>query len=191
MTVQNRNVLPDVAITIRHAVTADASKIAALHIRTWQVAYRGQLPDYYLDQLDHDLQRRTQSWREQITSVGRAHIEIWVAESNGQVLGFAAIGPERETTSQDTGELYAIYVDPERWRGSIGHRLLHHAMTRLADCGYSSATLWVLDTNLRARRFYERHGWLDDTTAKIDQRPNGLELREVRYRVLLQRPKSR
>jgi hypothetical protein len=42
-------------------------------------------------------------------------------------------------------------------------------------------TLWVLDTNERARRFYEARGWRADGTSKSDA-SRGSPVVEVRYR---------
>ena len=58
------------------------------------------------------------------------------------------------------------------------------ALGRLAEAGFHQATLWVLDTNVRARRFYEAAGWSADGTVKRDERL-GFPIREVRYRRLI------
>jgi hypothetical protein len=50
------------AATIRPATAEDAAGIAAVHVRSWQVAYRGQLPDALLDSLSVD--QRTRWWGE-------------------------------------------------------------------------------------------------------------------------------
>lgn len=51
----------------------------------------------------------------------------------------------------------------------------------LDETGFEEATLWVLDTNDPARRFYEATGWLaDGTTRRVEL--GGLPLDEVRYR---------
>ena len=46
---------------------------------------------------------------------------------------------------------------------------------------YDEATLWVLEENPRARRFYERAGWRTDGERKADERW-GVRAPEVRYR---------
>ncbi len=51
----------------------------------------------------------------------------------------------------------------------------------IAQAAFSEATLWVLDTNDRARRFYEAAGWRAHGASKTDERPAGT-LSEVRYR---------
>ena len=43
---------------IRPAIPADARPIAEVHVRTWQEAYRGIVPDAVLDALDVDDRER-------------------------------------------------------------------------------------------------------------------------------------
>lgn len=164
----------------------DAEPIAALHIRTWQIAYQGQLPDDYLDNLSQQLKRRIEFWRTEISTPRTSQNEIWVVDTETRVDGFAAIGPAREADPNLIGELYAIYVDPNRWGQGLGRALFTHATNRLASLEYSTAILWVLESNVRARRFYEIAGWSVDGGSKLESRP-GLDLREVSYRILFHR----
>jgi ribosomal protein S18 acetylase RimI-like enzyme len=170
---------------VRQAVPQDAELIAALHIRSWQTAYHGQLPDCYLDRLGQELEHRVQSWRTQISTQGANKTEIWVVDNGRQVDGFVAIGPARNAHANVTGELYAIYINPNRWGQGLGRTLFTHATGRLASLGYSTAMLWVLESNTRARRFYEIAGWAVDGGTKQESLPDGAELREVSYRIRL------
>ena len=174
---------------VRQALPEDAESIAALHIRSWQIAYRGQLPDRYLDRLDEELELRIESWRAQISSSLADHHEIWVIGAGSAIHGFAALGPAREANSSITGELYAIYLNPDHWGQGIGRTLFTHTTERLGALGYSAAILWVLESNLRARRFYEIAGWAFDGGTQRESRRDGVELREVRYRISL-RPEN-
>ena len=54
-------------------------------------------------------------------------------------------------------------------------------MRRLRAEGFEELTLWVLDTNIRARHFFEAAGWHPDGTSKVDA-SRGFPLAEVRYR---------
>lgn len=54
------------------------------------------------------------------------------------------------------------------------------AVEHLTAAGFSRATLWVLATNVRARRFYEAAGWRPDGSSKVDS-SRGFPLDEVRY----------
>src|SRR5215467_3014345 len=108
---------------VRRAALEDAEAIAAVHTRTWQAAYRGQVPDHYLDQLDQQLERRIQSWRNWISTESQNGHEVWVSDAVGHVDGFVHIGPARDSGSEPTGEVYAIYVDPIRWNQGVGRAL--------------------------------------------------------------------
>jgi GNAT superfamily N-acetyltransferase len=108
-----------------------------------------------------------------------------VAEEDGRVTGFAVTGPSEDADAQDkTGEVYAIYLDPEQVGTGLGRALFEHAVEDLRERGFTEATLWVLETNERARRFYEVAGWKPDgteTSERVDceMRPT------VRYRSAL------
>jgi ribosomal protein S18 acetylase RimI-like enzyme len=103
---------------------------------------------------------------------------LLVAEDDGAVVAFAAIGPSRDEAG--VGEVYAIYADPEAWGRGIGRRLFDAAAAELREAGFAEATLWVLATNERARRFYERAGWQTDGAEKLDERLPAVA--QVRYR---------
>ena len=171
---------------VRRALPQDAEAIAAVHVRTWQIAYRGQLPDHFLEKLTESTDRRIEFWRNEISAPPHGH-EVWVAGHEMQVDGFAAIGPARDEDPKTTAELYAIYVEPKHWNQGLGRALFEHSTRRLAGQGYATAILWVLESNTRARRFYEIAGWAADSGSKIENRHDGIELREIRYRIDLRR----
>jgi GNAT superfamily N-acetyltransferase len=167
---------------IREAVPADARAIAEIHVRSWQAAYRGQLTDDFLDALavEDRLDQNRRSLEEP-----RAGWTTWVVEEGAGPVGFAVTGPSEDADAGErTAELYAIYLDPERLGTGTGRRLFEPAGEDLRSRGFRAATLWVLETNERARVFYEAAGWAHDgtvTSERIDceMRPT------VRYRVEL------
>ena len=170
---------------VRPAAQDDAPSIATVHIETWQHAYRGQLPDRYLDELGEQRARRTEFWRHEISDPRSHQHEIWIVSAATSVDGFVAFGPERESADHTTGEIYAIYVNPRGWNQGLGRALMAKAEQRLALLRHSAAILWVLESNTRARRFYELAGWATDGKIKLETLPAGVELREMRYRKLL------
>lgn len=172
------NALPN----IRIAVEADAAAVAALHVQAWQWAYRSQIPDAYLDALSDRLDQRTTWWREQL-SRPPAEERIWVTSLGERIVGFASTGPSRDPdAAPGIAELGAIYLEPSIVGTGVGRTLMVHAVDDLRARGFQAATLWVLTTNQRARRFYEIAGWYADGAAKTEQRP-GFELDEIRYRI--------
>ncbi len=168
--------------TIREAKPEDAAVIALVHVRTWQSAYRGQVPDEFLDSLS--VERREEAWREWFAGEEIRPNEVFVAEVDGAVVGFANVGDCRDEDADDeTGELRAIYLLPDYWDTRTGVALMEAATDALRG-RFQRATLWVLDFNDRARRFYERGGWSFEGTTKDDD-SRGFSLREVRYQIEL------
>jgi GNAT superfamily N-acetyltransferase len=170
---------------IRRALADDALGVATVHVRSWQAAYRGLMPDVYLDELD--VERRRAGWERTIAETEWPRSGTLVAtEANGNVVGFANIGPARDGDGDPLviGELAAIYLLPEAWGSGVGRRLMLAAVNVLRDAGYAEAILWVLEGNERAQRFYEIGGWQLDGVTK-DVVIADVPLPEVRYRLVL------
>jgi ribosomal protein S18 acetylase RimI-like enzyme len=167
---------------IREAEPKDAEAIAEVHVRSWQAAYRGQLTDEYLDGLS--VGERLEQHRRSLEQP-RAEWRTWVAEDEGRVTAFAVTGPSEDADAEpSTGEVYAIYVEPDRVGTGLGRELFEHAVDDLRERGFSVVTLWVLETNERARRFYEVAGWRADGT-ETNERVDCEMRPTVRYRVEL------
>jgi GNAT superfamily N-acetyltransferase len=130
-------------------------------------------PAEMLDTLD--VEDRVRGWLERI----EADMDVWVAETENGIVGFVAAGPAR--TEEGPGELYAIYVLPEAWGTGAATGLMAAFKDWLAQEGYTTAMLWVLADNPRARRFYEREGWRVDGE-RVDT-IRGIEVPEARYRL--------
>jgi ribosomal protein S18 acetylase RimI-like enzyme len=168
------------AIRIREAEPKDARAIAEVHVRAWRAAYRDQLTDDYLDGMS--VEERLEDQRRSLEAP-MAGWRTWLAEDEGATVGFAVTGPSQDADAdQRTGEVYAIYLEPDRVGTGAGRRLFEHAIEDLRERGFRAATLWVLETNEPARRFYEIAGWKPDgttTSERVDceMRPT------VRYRV--------
>jgi ribosomal protein S18 acetylase RimI-like enzyme len=164
------------AVTVRHARTGDAPDLGLLHVRAWQAAYRGQMPDGFLDGLRPE--DRQAGW-ERALGRDRTHDPVLVAERDGRVVGFVVLRAAEDP--HGAGELAAINVDPDHWGTGAGRALLAAAHEELARLGYREAVLWVLPGNRRARRFYEIAGWVADG-AERNIELSGVTVPEVRYR---------
>jgi len=172
--------------TVRRPAVEDAEGLADLHVRAWQVAYRGMIPDSYLDSLPIEIESRTERWRMRIAQPDPTELVTLVAEIDGSLVGWVTAGENRDddVTDENTGEIWGIYVDPEHWRRRVGSVLMERAIEELATAGYTEATLWVLEENRRARRFYERWGWRPDGGTDWFER-DGWRAIEIRYRLPL------
>ena len=108
------------AFEIRDAVVGDADAMGRLHVRAWQYAYRGVMPDEYLDGLK--AQDRADMWRGRIARTDLP--PILVAVIDDVAVGFATYGAEQPADSTGCGQLYAMNVEPVQWGKGIGRALL-------------------------------------------------------------------
>ena len=155
---------------LRRAQVGDEHAVAEVHVRSWQVGYRGLIADDYLD----DLRPEDRAGR---YTFG-VDDPLTIVAVTDRIGGFASVSPS-------AGELGALYVDPQAWGTGLGQELIIEAERRLAE-RHAVAGLWVLAGNVRARRFYEAGGWRTDGTERAE-RVFGVPVVEARYRKTLAR----
>ncbi len=161
---------------IRPAVPEDALAVARVHVQSWQAAYRGLLPDEYLDALRPE----DRAPHYDFTHTDPATPNTLVAVETDEVLGFATTMPSRDETLANYGELSALYVAPEHWRKGIGTMLIAAAYKHLVRRGYRDALLWILAGNTRAEHFYQMDGWRPDGVRRSET-VWGVTVDELRY----------
>jgi GNAT superfamily N-acetyltransferase len=166
---------------VRVATSGDAAAIALVHVRAWQVGYRGIAPDAYLDGIS--LGERVTMWETTLASPVADRV-IFVAEDAGTVLGFGGGGPALRPPEPSVYELYVLNVEPAQWGMGAGGALLDAFVSWSLSRSASELVLWVAEANARARGFYERRGLSWDGTVE-DRDVLGMRVRECRYRKAL------
>lgn len=167
------------SVEVRIATVDDAVAVAAVHVRTWRHAYRGLLPDAYLDGLS--VERRNEVWSRILSETDLPRTGTFVLEEGLDVIGFVHVAPTRDDDlPAATGEVTGIYITPSAWSRGGGRQLMDTAKASLKAAGFATAALWVLEANVGARSFYERQGWVPDGARKVDDRGDFV-LIEVRY----------
>jgi ribosomal protein S18 acetylase RimI-like enzyme len=168
-------------VAIRQATVDDAADIATVHVETWRVSYRGLVPQSLLDGLS--VEARTTVWRTILTEDEGSVLVAVDQPSRHHIVGFISVGASRDTDSNRAlSEVYAIYLHPDYWGRGAGRQLLDRGLAEVPTA--TAVTLWVLESNDRSRRFYERQGWAADGATKDDHRGE-VVLSELRYRRLL------
>lgn len=127
----------------------DIYEIGKVYCESWKAAYRDLLPQSYLDGLTPENCRP-----------GEISVNDIVLEEQGNICGICHIQPARDRDSRVWGEIVSIYLLPEKWGCGCGGRLLRLALCKLQQRGFDNVCLWVLKDNGRARRFYEKHGFV-------------------------------
>jgi GNAT superfamily N-acetyltransferase len=140
----------------RHARASDENAIAALHADSWRHAYRGLLPDAYLD---HDVfADRAALWRQRF---GEPEPQIAtvtiVAERDDGIVGFAHSVADDDPKWGTLLDNLHVRVDTQRL--GIATRLVAESARWVQEHAASPGLyLWVLEGNARARRFYDTLG---------------------------------
>ncbi|HTR76083.1 MAG TPA: GNAT family N-acetyltransferase [Solirubrobacterales bacterium] len=192
------------ALAVRAARPGDEAAVAEVHVRSWQEAYKELMPAEFLAALDP----RERAARYEFGGGEEAPttlVAVEVGEEGSGVtpsltnsvevrsgvtpdpveraplVGFVTFGSSRDEDARGLAEIYALYVDPERYGGGVGRLLMAEARGRLAELGFEAAVLWVLRGNERARSFYRREGWSPDGTSRVEQ-PYGIVSTVDRFR---------
>ncbi len=150
-------------VKLRSAAPGDAGRIARVQHASWRSAYLGMLPHEVLTGMDET--QGTAFW-EAVLTRSQQFDAVLLAALEREVVGFVSFGPIRQRVPGYSGEFYALYVLPEAQGCGIGTRLLAQAARALVRQRWVGATVWVLEENHPARRFYERLGGLPLGTPK-------------------------
>ena len=166
---------------IRPAKLDDARAVAEVQVAAWYAAYRGIIPDDYLQSLS--VERRALIWRQ---SIEKGTPDLWIAADGPEVLGWIAFGQSRDSDKPSlVGEVWALYVSPPHWSRGIGRELWLTARARLRHKGFQEATLWVLKRNERALRFYRAAGFYPNELSVRNIKLGSAVLAEIRYETIL------
>jgi ribosomal protein S18 acetylase RimI-like enzyme len=165
-------------IHVRRATPQDAAALAAVEVTSWRAAYRGLMPDAFLDGLAEA--EKTEGWHRNLLKHGaEGRKRLLVAVGDAGVIGFVRIGAVWD--EGEVGLVYLLYMLPEYWGCGMGTALMSAAMDELRDLGMRQAVLWVLRDNQRARAFYEGLGWCRDGRTTTEDY-GGVELEALCYR---------
>lgn len=140
-------------IIIRKALPEDAYDYAMCGISCWQSAYKGIVPDEYLDNMPTGIEQRIEDFRESFANPG--DIQSYCVMYADKMIGFLVIDIAN-------ANIWAIYLIEDFWGKGYGKNILDFAVNELKYIGHKKIYLWVLEENNRARRFYEKHGFIFD-----------------------------
>jgi len=181
-------------VQIRSAAPSDTPGIARLHVRSFVATY-DHLPETRRAAGEHEGEWEA-VWSRRL-GVASDDDTTLVATTGEAIVGFVYIGPspDPDDDPRRTGQILSIHVDPVSTGRGVGRALMAEAIRTLRSAGYRAASLWVVDSNTRAKDFYERLGWRHDGARdtrrlSIDEK-TGDEVEVVRYRFPLATEESR
>lgn len=164
---------------IRYADVSDAKVLGEIHSRSWKIAYKNIVPDTILNNINAD--NRQKYFEKALSENFEKDVLIYV---DNKAVGLMSIGKCRDKDQDITcGEIWGIYLLPEYWNKGIGTYFINWGLNELKNMNYTKVTLWVLEGNLNARKFYERIGFRHDGTVK--EIFLGEKLNEYRYEKII------
>jgi RimJ/RimL family protein N-acetyltransferase len=160
---------------IRYADVSDAEILGEIHSKSWKMAYKNIVPDSILDNMSAE--NRKMYFEKALSEKTEEDALIYI---DNKAVGFMCIGKCRDEDQDiSCGEIWGIYLLPEYWNRGIGACFIQWGLNELKNRNFKKVTLWVLEDNLRARRFYEKMGFRHDGTVK--EIVIGKKLNEFRY----------
>jgi ribosomal protein S18 acetylase RimI-like enzyme len=163
-------------VFVRAATVGDAPRLGQIKVGAWRSAYEGLIDAAVLLGMDAD--EWAERFRTRVLDRFADPGEFLLVGGTGEVVtGYVSGGAYRDKDLTDSGEIFAVYVDPATWRTGVGRRLMVAAIDHLSSANFQRAALWVLADNQVARTFYESLGWHVDS--EVQERGHGAL--EVRY----------
>jgi len=150
--------------------TDDFNAISRIYALSWKAAYKNIVPQQYLDEISEN------NWADKLRN---SRYDAYILIENGEYIGTSSICAARDEKMYGWGEIISIYLLPEYFGKGYGKPLFDNSVNALVGMGYDKIYVWVLEQNIRARKFYEKNGFLlfDKKLITI----GGKDLPEVRY----------
>lgn len=122
---------------LRKAVLEEADTVASVWLRSRWAAAPAIPPPAHTE-------AEVRGWFRRVVLPSR---DVWVADDNGELVALLVL---------DDGWIDQLYVDPGHTSRGIGRELMAVAKEQRP----AGLKLWTFQSNVRARRFYEAHGFV-------------------------------
>lgn len=153
----------------------DRLAISCIYEESWKFAYKDIIPKSYLESIPAG------RWASSIEKEG---INTLVLIEDGMFIGTSSYCKSRFSDFSDLGEIVSIYLFPQYIGKGYGKPLLDAVIEELDQLGFDEIFLWVLEDNLRARKFYEKAGFTPSGNY-LNDNIGGKDLREMQYKYKL------
>lgn len=160
---------------IKKATIEDVYDISQIYAASWKVAFDGLVSKNYLENLKDD------HWIEAFTTwIGEDILIADLIYDQTKPVGCIAYGKSRDLKLPQYGEIASFYLLPEYFGKGFGNALIKNVFKYFEANNFENIFLWVLDGNTRARRFYEKIGFIP-TEEILECFIDGEKLIDYRY----------
>ena len=160
-------------IQIKYATYNDLISLAEIQTLSWKSAFSDILSSNTLNKYtDFD---KCLKILENAYNSGNGYLYIGSINEKPCAELFWCRGTELERSA----EIVALHSIPESWGCGVGKAIMDKAVEDIFNNGFEKAYLWVFERNKRARRFYEKYGFIADGTSRISTFDKAVEVRYV------------
>ena len=149
----------------------DRREVSQVYEESWRFAYRGIIPQAYLDGIPAG------HWAPCLDTPGWHTL---LCMENGAMVGTSSFCASRSAQFPGWGEIISLYLLPAYMGRGYGKALLLNALAELDRLGVGEVFLWVLEENRQARQFYSRMGF-SPSGGFLEDSIGGKPLRELAY----------
>lgn len=153
--------------TIERVKSGDETALAYIQTESWKAGFENILNSEILQQCTQMDEVTAMYHRLLEQNIGNGYL----LKVEGKPHCIAWWDVSREETMTGYAELICIHSLQEQWRKGYGSKMMDVVLHDIAVAGYSRVMLWVFEQNIRARRFYEAHGFTTNGKVKSNIKP--------------------
>lgn len=160
----------DKVINIRKVKVGDANTLAFIQTESWKSAFNRILSKEDLDKYT-DVNRAITLYSKLLNdNIGNGF--ILTINENPHCIAYW--DKTRDDEMEGNAEIICIHSLCDNWGKGYGTEMMNHILSDIKNSGFSKVMLWVFKENHRARKFYEKHGFV--LTEKSKEFSNAIEV---------------
>ena len=146
----------DKIINIRKVKVGDANTLAFIQTESWKSAFNRILSKEDLDRYT-DMNRAITLYSKLLNeNIGNGF--ILTIDENPHCIAYW--DKTRDDEMEGYSEIICIHSLCDNWGKGYGTEMMNHILRDIKNSGFSKVMLWVFKENHRARKFYEKHGFV-------------------------------
>ena len=160
----------DKVINIRKVKVDDANTLAFIQTESWKSAFNRILSKEDLDRYT-DVNRAITLYSKLLNeNIGNCF--ILTIDENTHCIAYW--DKTRNDEMEGYSEIICIHSLCDNWGKGYGTEMMNHILSDIKNSGFNKVMLWVFKENHRARKFYEKHGFV--LTEKSKNFSNAIEV---------------
>lgn len=143
-------------VEIRNVMPGDEKVLAYIQTESWKAAFNEILSPETLSKYTNI--DRAEKMYKRVISSNLGNGSILTVDGTPHCIAFW--DKSRDEDYSSSAELICIHSLRDRWRQGFGSMMMEHILSQIKAADYKDVILWVFEKNIRARSFYEKHGFV-------------------------------